>query len=60
MAVGEYEGNGVQRVAVHEYEATSMGVLLACARDEEMSNNNINVCARQGEGVRLVTCGVPK
>ena len=60
MAVGDYKGNGMRRVVAYEYEGTSMGVLLACVRDGGMSNNNINVCARKGEGVRMVTSGVQK
>jgi hypothetical protein len=35
MVVGEYEGEGVWRVAVHECEEASVGVSLACARAEE-------------------------
>jgi hypothetical protein len=34
------KGDGVWRVAVHECEGASYGVISVCARDERKSNNN--------------------
>jgi hypothetical protein len=61
VVVGELGGDEVWCMVVHECEGSSMGVLLACARDRVMNNNNNeNVCARKGEGARMVVCGASK
>ena len=62
MVVGEYKGDDrVKRVAVHECEDTRIGVDLACVRNGGKNNYSyVNVCARTGEGVRIVVCGVSK
>jgi hypothetical protein len=41
-------------------ERASIGVLLACARDGGMNNNNMNVYARNADGARMVVCGAGK
>ena len=53
MVVGKYEGNGVWRVTINECEEASIGVILACARNEGM-NNNVHICSCSGERARMV------
>jgi hypothetical protein len=56
VVVGELGEDEVWCMVVHEHEGSSMG-----ARNGSTNiNNNVNVCARKGEGVRIVVCGVSK
>ena len=48
MAVREYEGDGVRRVAIHECKGASIGALFACARDEGINNKNVNINESKG------------
>jgi hypothetical protein len=51
VVVGEYERDGVLRVAVMSLKKNASGVILACARDRRRNNNHVNIRVRnEGRG----------